>query len=180
MIAFVEGSMERQFLNANMNYVHVVPVQNGISWNLERMCLQISTAYQALNRNCDVIVWIDREGRSETSHEIGDQIRDALISCGADPLAIHLLINDRMVENVILADENAIRDEFGDPNYIYSFEGHSGKSILKAMFGSIDINYKETNHGVKLLKKIRISRSSQKSPTTARFLSTFTQDCWWI
>ena len=179
MIAFVEGSMERQFLNNFMKYVHVVPVSNGITWTVDRMCGQITTAYEALDLPGTVFVWIDREGRVETALEIYDRIRISLLNAGAPPEDTHILINDRMSENVILADEQIIRAEFGDPEYTYTMAGLSGKAKLKTMFGNRGIHYRETNHGIKLLKKIRLSRCALACASTARFMETFVSECWW-
>ncbi len=180
MIGFIEGKMERQFIHNNMKYIRIVPVSNGIAWTIERMCSQIVTAFRALNMKCDIIVWIDREGRTQPASEIFESIHGALLNSGADSDSIHILINDRMSENVILADEEIIKEECGDPHYVYNFEGRSGKSLLKQKYAALGVNYKETDHGVRLLKKIRISRSAQKSPSVSRFLDTFKSDCWWI
>ncbi len=180
MLAFVEGSMERQFLNMHMKYVHVVPVDNGISWTVERMCGQITTAYEALDVPGTVIVWIDREGRPETSQMIYDSVHNALLSVGAPENDIHILINDKMAENVMLADEQMIRTEFNQPDYIYNSEGLSGKSILKSLYRERGESYKETRHGVQLLKKLRLSRSALTSQTVSRFLTSFGYPCWWI
>jgi hypothetical protein len=180
MLAFVEGRMERQFINSNMKYVHVVPVQNGISWTLERMCLQITTAFEALDMNCAVAVWIDREGRAEDASRIAEAVRTALLTSGAPPDCIHILVNDRMSENVILADEEIIKSEFEDQGYLYEMEGRSGKHYLENKYREKGVTYKETDHGVRLLKKVRLSRAGQNSRSVAHFLSTFNQECWWV
>lgn len=180
MMAFVEGSMERQFINRFMKYIRVIPVDNGITWTIERMCIQICDAYEALDLQGTVFVWIDREGRTETADEIRVQIHDALVHVGAPKGDIHILVNDRMSENVILADQDLIRSKFGREEYQYEFEGRSGKQVLKNMFKDIDVNYKETIHGVEMLKGTRISRSALNSPSVAAFLDTFTAQCWWV
>src|SRR5688572_21882293 len=100
MLAFVEGSMERVFINSNFKYITVVPVSNGISWSLPALCGQIVGFFKLRNFYGEVIVWLDREGRAESAEEIGDAIRNSLIDAGADPQRIHLLVCDRMTENV--------------------------------------------------------------------------------
>lgn len=180
MLAFVEGKMERQFINSNMKYVRVVPVQNGITWTLERMCLQITTAFKALDMHCAVAVWIDREGRAEDASHIAEYLRNALLNSGAPPNRIHILINDRMSENLILADEQIIKSEFNDQGYAYDMEGLSGKHYLESKYLENGIKYKKMDHGVGLLNKVRLSRAGQKSPSVAHFLSTFDQECWWV
>lgn len=180
MLGFIEGSMERQFVNANFKYVTAVPVQNGITWTCERLCSQIVTAYRAFDYNGDVFVWVDREGRNETAPELRDAIRNALIGAGADPLRLYVLINDRMSENIILADEQAVSEEFDFEDYNYEFEGRGGKGILKRFYKDLGINYKEMVQGAKLLKKIRLSNSAQKSPTVQSFLDQCGLECWWF
>lgn len=180
MLGFIEGRMERQFINNNMKYVHVVPINNGITWTVDRLCSQIATAYRALNMQCEIFVWIDREGRQQSSYEIFSAVRDTLLSCGANPDSIHIMIYDRMTENLILADEVLIKEEFNDPDYTYQHEGRSGKTILKEMYNQLGVAYKEMDHGVHLLKKVRVSRSAENSPSASRFLQTFDKDCWWV
>ena len=179
MLAFVEGSMERQFVSANFKYVNVVPVHNGITWSTDQLCKKISSDFKASNFNGPVFVWLDREGRTELAAEIREAILSSLIEAGGQQDNIHVMINDRMSENFILSDEQVIREEFELPTYEYDFEGQNGKYILKKMHRDIGINYKEMVHGARLLKKVRIERASIKSPSVQLFLSNFFRECWW-
>lgn len=172
--------MERQFVNANFKYVRVVPVQNGISWTPEQLCRQIVNSYLAYDYHGDVVVWLDREGRATTAEALRNDIFNALQTAGAPAGQVHVLVNDRMCENVILADVSAIRAQFGDPSYLYTHEGESGKSILKDMYKELGINYKETREGVLMLKRIRLSNCAAHSAAVSALLSTLTQPCWWI
>lgn len=172
--------MERQFVNSNFKYIRVVPLDNGISWSIDQICNKISTTYRALNLNCTVIVWLDREGRTETSEQIRDQIYQALINLGAEPQNIRIMVCDRMTENVILADEKVIAELFEIDDYEYSHEGQNGKYILKEFYKNKNINYKEMKEGVALLKRIRLDRASEKSASVARFRSDWGADCWWF
>lgn len=180
MLMFVEGSMERQFVNANFKYVHAIPIQNGITWSVDQLCKQIVNNYLAFDYFGDIFVWLDREGRAETCDEIKAHIRSSLTDVGADPLRIYILVNDRMTENTILADEAVIMAEFGLGNYEYNHEGRNGKSRLKDLYRDIDVNYKEMVHGTKLLKKIRLRNASLKSPSVSSFFEDCDIDCWWF
>ena len=180
MLAFIEGSMERQFVNSNFKYVRVVPVQNGITWSSERLCRQIETSFKAFDYAGEVVVWIDREGRDISAADLRNEIRATLINCGADPSKVYVLVNDRMAENLILSDESAIISEFGNDGYKYEHEGFNGKRRLRDLYLKKSVNYKEMIHGVKMLKKIRISNCAINSPSVLDFYNEFNRDCWWI
>lgn len=180
MLAFVEGSMERQFLNSNFKYVRVVPVRNGISWSKEQLAKQIVSAYLAYDKPEEVVIWLDREGRSESAEDLRQFLIKELTSAGSKPQMTHVLVNDQMSENIILADESAIRLEFGKLEYSYIYEGHNGKSKLKEYFKEKGINYKEMTNGAQMLKKIRLNNSAQSSACVRSFLTTFKRPCWWI
>jgi hypothetical protein len=180
MLAFVEGSMERQFLNSNFKYVRVVPVKNGISWSKEQLARQIVSAYLAYDKPEEVVVWLDREGRTDSVEELRQYLISELTSAGSQLMQTHVLVNDQMSENIILADEDVIRDEFGDEAYVYRHEGLNGKSRLKDYFKTKDINYKEMINGAQMLKKIRLRNCARSSACVQSFLTTFDRECWWI
>lgn len=180
MLAFIEGSMERQFVNLNFRYIRVVPVMNGITWTVDRLCSQIVTAYKALDLDSEVIVWLDREGRSETSEFMYVRIRESLIEAGADPDRLHILVADRMSENVILSDEEVMKAELDTSEYSYSYEGANGKHVMRSLYNSNGKPYSETREGVKLMKKIRLTRCAVTSPSVARFMGTLNRECWWL
>jgi len=181
VLAFVEGSMERMFINLNFHYVTVIPVANGRSWSASAMGRQISSFYKAKNFNADtILVWIDRESRQETPADLRDQIREDLTTAGAPAERIHILVADKMSENIILADECLMRTELNDPGYVYEDEGKNGKHVLSSAFKERGIDYKETKSGVALLKKCRLAESAKKSPSVAALLETLTLPCWWL
>lgn len=173
--------MEQLFVNKNFRYVRIVPVKNGCGWSLEALCKQVDTFFRATNFNGDyVIVWVDRETRSETSAEMANALRLTLADAGFPDERIAVMVCDRMTENVILADEAFIVDHFENPNYAYEFEGKGGKHILATMYRQRGVTYRETEHGVACLKKIRIDRASAASPSVALFRQALPIDCWWF
>ena len=181
ILAFVEGSMEQLFFQKNFHYVEIIPVSNGVKWSVPQMCEQIATFYEARNFFGDrIIVWIDREGRIETVDDIRSAIHARLVSVGAPPDQLAIMICDRMTENVILADEIAVREVVPAPDYVYKGDGCGGKYELKSLYKEVGINYKEMNHGVAFLKKIRLERAAERSPPVRDFLDSLSLGCWWI
>ena len=181
ILAFVEGDMEQLFLNNNFHYVEVISVSNGVQWSVEALCRQIVTFFKARDPNSDaLVVWIDRERRVETAQYIRSKVTEALVQAGAPEERIHVLICDLMTENMILADEDFIRETFDLPDYAYMHEGAGGKRHLKELYATKNINYRETKHGVAALKGIRLSRCATASASVSSFLSTFQLPCWWL
>ena len=181
ILAFVEGKMERMFLNNNFHYVTVIPVANGTSWSLTAMADQIESRYRARNFFGDaIVIWIDRERREESAEELSQVIRDRLVSVGAIGGNIHILVGDRMCENIILADEDLMRDQTGDPNYTYAGDGCHGKHALKSALQASGKGFSETGTGVMLLKKTSLLAASTKSPSVLAFVNTFEMACWWL
>lgn len=180
IIAFVEGSMERLFVNRNFPHIDLIPVLNGESWTVDRLASQIASLYRVKNvLPQHTIVWLDREGRSETTNQIRQVILDALKGAGANPDRISICIPDRMTENIILADEDLIKGEFSLPQYKYPGDGSNGKGEIKRLYREINVNYKETFHGAGLLKNTYLSRAAANSPSAEGFYSGFNIPCWW-
>src|SRR5690349_5654870 len=107
--AFVEGSMERMFLNENFHYVNVVSLRNGDSWSLDAMCEQVVSGYRVSSYDPDfVVVWFDKENSNHSSEMISNKVRESLEKEGLSSKKIAICIPDKMSENIILADETMI------------------------------------------------------------------------
>ncbi len=181
ILAFVEGAMEKIFINRNFNYVRVVSIDNGSGWTVDMMADQIENKYLILDRNPDfVVVWFDREDRPESSEEISILIRHRLKKIGIVDARIKICIADRCTENIILADEPLISKEMEIPDYSYPGDGVNGKSIMKKLFKSKNGTYKETFHGTNLLKQMRVSNSATNSKSAQNFHQNFNVLCWWF
>lgn len=103
--------MEQMFVNNNFHYVRVVPISNGVTWSTSQMCEQIGTFYRASNFFGEkVVVWMDREGRTESATVIAHAVKNQLIKDGLEDRQIAIMLCDRMTENLILADVSLIRD----------------------------------------------------------------------
>ena len=180
IVAFVEGTMEKIFVNSNFSYVHLIQLNNGSSWTLPAMREQILTNFRVLASIPDfIVVWFDREGMPSSASAIADEIRDAIASEGYPSHKVAVLIPDKMCENLILADQQTIRQEFSNETYEYPGDGTHGKSLLKCWYKDAGQNYKETFHGVRLLKKIRLNRCAESSSSAKKFVEMLDLECWW-
>ena len=172
--------MERFFFNTNFHYVRIVPVNNGKTVPVDVICRHISSMYITTNMNPDItFVWIDREGRSETSDEIREKVRSSLIGAGADEAKLWVGVPDTMTENWLLADPVAITQEFGIESHEYLHEGKNGKHRISELYDHLGVNYKEMKHGASLMKRLRLNRAAENSPSAASFFQDWTADCWW-
>lgn len=180
VLAFVEGSMERLFFNNNFHYVDVVSLSNGNGWTVETLCNQIGTKFAVKSSNPDlIVVWLDMEKQTCSPQHFRDAIRSELVCRGALSSKIAICLPNRMTENIILADEEVISGEFGK-TYTYHGDGNHGKNILKQLYLETGKSYRETFHGVTLLKKVRLSRAARRSPCVEAFLADIHVPCWWI
>ncbi|URK19052.1 hypothetical protein M9H61_06005 [Thalassospira sp. GO-4] len=181
ILAFVEGHMERMFIADNFRYVDTITLMNGVSWSEEAMSEQILTKFIAKDANPDLIwIWLDREDPSRSVVKIKSLITKKMSMHGFDRKKIKFLIPDQMTENLILSDEELMRSILKDPSYTYTLEGKNGKSHIKRLHKSLGINYKETYHGVNLLKKLRIANCAKASSSANDFYSSTNIKCWWI
>ncbi len=83
-----------------------------------------------------------------------------------------------MIENWILADHELMAGTFGKAFVKRDYEGMNGKKILSNFL--LPTIYKETVHGVKLLKKVSVERAANNSHSLKRFLDILDMDCWWV
>lgn len=181
IIAFVEGTMERTFLNNNFDDIHVVTVANGDTWPVSRIAADIASKYSTRNVCYEkIIVWIDRESRAISANEIAAEIKSNLVSIGIDETKIAVCIPDRMTENIILADIELIRNHFELEHYSYGGDGLHGKNVLCSLYQAKGVHYREMTHGLTLLKKMRMQRSAVNSNSAREFVHQLNIACWWV
>lgn len=181
ILAFIEGTMERIFVNKNFNYVHVVEIKNGFGWDEVRICDQVLSKFKVNNVNYDVVlIWFDREDMRSNSKDIQDYFIEKFAEIGFDTKKLFICVPDKMTENFILADEELMNTDFDLDNYKYDGDGINGKSYLKRIFKDNGENYKETFHGALLLKKLRLGRASLASASAKLFHDQLDIDCWWL
>lgn len=180
ILAFIEGNMERLFINQNFHYVEVIPISNGFSWTVTRLCEQIETKYRARNGHPDIVaVWADREGRNETSEEMRECIIRMFEDMGLSRNQLRIGIPDICTENWLLSDVNLIEAELGVEDYIYSAEGLSGSHRLNELYRMfLKKKYRKTVDGPRLLKALQ--RSAVQSASATAFFDSFVEPCWWL
>ena len=181
IIAFVEGTMERMFININMPYIRVVPISNGSSYTASTMCDQIEAKYALTQESFDlIIIWMDKERHPWCDQNFCTNLISRLVSRGADAQKIKICIPNRMTENFILADEVLMKKEIGLVDYKYVAEAKNGKKMLSDFLKGKGVSYQETIHGIKLMKQMRLAHSAQVSPSASSFLSSLNLPCWWL
>lgn len=117
-----------------------------------------------------IVVVLDREV-SQSSSDSLQQIIERALGKAVSELPCSVVCPDRMIENWILADINAIKCK----KYISrsakqkSYEGCHGKNELKKIIAGA--TYRETQHGIELLLLVRDSVASKNSPSFKAFLS---------
>ncbi|WP_296017110.1 hypothetical protein [uncultured Agrobacterium sp.] len=110
MLVFIEGTMERMFVNSNFPHLEVVSLPNGESWTPERLSGHIISLFKTKDVNPEkIFVWFDREEATLSQLEIKHLIISKFKEIGIFEDRLAVCIPDKMSENIILADEELIR-----------------------------------------------------------------------
>ena len=180
IVAFVEGTMEKMFINQYLKYVQLISISNGISWTIDALGNDISRKFSVQKRNLDfVIIWVDRGSRIEEALFIADKLTQRMVDCGLKAEQVICIIPDRMTENIFLSDEILMRELLNDPIYAFSDVSCNGKAMIKQIYRNSGVHYKETYHGVLLLKKLRFKNVVDRV-VGAKQISERFSNCWWI
>jgi hypothetical protein len=173
--------MERIFIESNFPNVDIVPVSNGNSWTTDAISKQIISKFRAKRSFPQhIIVWIDRESNNDSPSDMCNKFRSAFTAEGYPGNQVHCLIPDKMCENIILSHEKTMKELTKNTGYTYQYEGRNGKNIIKEIYKLSNISYKETTHGPRLLKKIKLSECNNDCLGVGIFLQTFPLQCPWI
>ncbi|NQT71834.1 MAG: hypothetical protein HQ553_03565 [Chloroflexi bacterium] len=124
-----------------------------------------------------IIVILDREGRSETSTNIAEQLLAELRSLDVTD-EIKIGVADRMIENWILADHKMLCQVHQKrAEYPVCVDGFNGKSVIRICVSG----YHEATVGVELLIGCTASEIRKNSPSFAEFSDQLpSDDCWWL
>jgi hypothetical protein len=186
VLAFVEGSMEQQFIKNNMKKIRVIKIEGGNSRSAEKLCEQIESKYTTANIKARmIIIWIDKEKMIDRDERFIDLLKNMFASKGISKRRISICIPNQMTENIILSDEQLIIKEFFDEEqfcYEYTHEGKNGAHVLNSLFKMHkNSTYKKTTDGVRLLKKVCLERASEKSISARQFKNSLPRvNFWWI
>lgn len=177
--AILEGGMERAFVNSNFDYVHVMPISNGITWTVPAMIKQIETLVGALAYNPDlVIVWFDREKRAESADEIAQAVVNALSPTTIAQEKLVVVVCDQMTENLFLLDGALLAKEGIAEEAMPASIGRNGKTVIKELYKAKGRKYTETFDGVRMLKSLNLQACGQHYPQ-ADILKAALPACWW-
>lgn len=178
---FVEGDLERIFISSNCKGLANRRLGNGVSVTIDALAKQIGAIWRVQSGGFrNLVVLLDREGRSVTSAEMAQQLLQSLkIACQG---AAQIIVGcpDKMIENWILADHAVVTNYLGTECGPYAHEGKGGKGILKNLFRSVGRNYTEVSDGVTLLKRARPKFMSANSASAKTFFEQLNMDCFWL
>ncbi len=179
IVAIIEGSMERAFLNENFDYVHAIPIYNGAAWTTEAMARQAQTLAATVNYEYDLlVVWFDREKRDESVEQIGAVVRSKLHEIGVPEDRLSIVVCDRMTENLLLLDGALLQREGLSDEALPDSLGQNGKVVLKRLFGAQGRKYSETFDGKRMLKRLNLESCLDSFPMMADLKSKM-PECWW-
>jgi hypothetical protein len=135
--ALVEGHTEHHFVSATYPKVIVQRcLPNGISVDLGLIVSTIRDQSEILQGDIKrVIVLFDREGREMSCKEIASTVAKELATV-CSGRTYYIGVSDRVIENWIVADEDQMKQFYGNDEYFYPGDGTNGKKILRDLHGS--------------------------------------------
>jgi hypothetical protein len=151
---------------------------NGKDVSLKRAAEQIVAIIRALNnRNYPIVILTDREKRNDdflkVANDFKHEINEALAKKGI-AMDIRIGVADKMIENWILADAEALDNPLEIPS---ETDGISGKSWLR----KIKPNYSETADGPDLFLKADALKMYNQSPSFKYFVEQLKDlDCFYL
>jgi Domain of unknown function (DUF4276) len=151
---------------------------NGKDVSLSKAAEQIAAIIRLLNnRNYPIVILTDREKRSDDFLKFANDFKNAIVGELAKKginLDIRVGIADRMIENWILADADAL----GNPPQLPSeTDGLMGKSWMK----NIKPSYSETADGPDLFFKADARKIYTQSPSFKHFVDQLKDlDCFYL
>jgi Domain of unknown function (DUF4276) len=151
---------------------------NGKDISLKRAAEEIVTIIRVLNnRNYPIVILTDREKRNDDFLKVANDLKQEVVKLleekGID-VEIRIGVADRMIENWILADANALNNH---PEIPTETDGISGKSWMK----KIKPNYSETADGPELFLKADALKMYEQSPSFKHFVDQLKDlDCFYL
>ena len=183
-VFFVDGIMEQKFIQ---NICPKIKVQltniNGKSVKIEAIAKKLASLIRLLNNNYyPIVIFIDREKRTESSDEIIVKLKNALNSLDINIENLIFGVADIMTENWILADWKSFKENTKvkiNKEYT-SFEGKHGANLIKKYYPE----YQKTIDGVELLCKSNCSEIAKNSDSFNKLKSSLNSkiitNCYWF
>jgi hypothetical protein len=119
------------------------------------------------DRHYPVIIVVDREGRSEPSEWIEQELTRLLVKLGANQQDLIISCPDRMIENWMLGDPKYFHEIY-DVELALPHEGQHGKKEIRRLLKQKKISYHETTLGVEIFTTIDPRAVASNSESFAR------------
>ena len=175
----VDGHLEQKFIQRICPNRPVRRIEcNGRDASVIAISDRIATQCRLLNnRYYPVIIVIDREDRTTTANEFATELLGQIRIFGIHDYII-LGIADRMIENWILADHDALNQYTGKrQNIPTSCEGDHGKNIIKSCLK----HHHEMTVGVALLETCKPITMIANSTSFKSFYEQLPKNCvFWL
>ncbi|MGA3052108.1 MAG: hypothetical protein ABSE00_09340 [Chitinispirillaceae bacterium] len=175
----VDGHSERKVLQRICPDIPIKIINcNGDNVAIDAIAKRIDSEIRLLNnRNHPIVVIIDREDRQDSPINIEKKLRKALKEFGCKVTPV-IGIADRMFENWILADYNAVKCHCKTIQPAKcTFEGLAGKGIIQKIYP----RYHETTDGVDMFFKCCHSTVYSNSQSFRHLIDSIGKiDCNWL
>ncbi len=151
---------------------------NGKDVSLKKAAEKIVAIIRLLNnRNYPIVILTDREKRSDDFKKVADDLKQEVIKLLAEKqivMDIRVGVADRMIENWILGDADALGNP---PELPTEIDGLAGKSWMKKIIP----NYSETADGPDLFLKADGRKTYAQSPSFKHFIDQLKDlDCFYL
>ena len=176
----VDGQLEQRFIQSVCPGSPVKLIAcNGKSVTPEAIAKRVASHCRLLSgKYYPIVIWTDLEGRQCSCEEFCAELHDCILNEGVKDQFV-LGVADRMIENWIIADKQAVLPRLKNKKIDYPSnpDGFNGKAFLKKNMP----HYHETTVGVDMLSSCH-SSNMECSPSFLAFKSEVLSSikCWWL
>lgn len=176
---YVEGDMERSALKCHFGVKAAKIGINGKSVQMSAIARNLSTDLMRFSQNSKIIIVFDRETRTESCEELGEEL-STLLKRDFPDMSFCIGIPDRDMEAWLFADRELVAKHFRKPVGRRSrFEGEVGAQSIKKHIGPG--KYDKMTDGVALFGKAKWKTIHQNSRSAQLFkIADFLPGCGWL
>lgn len=179
----VDGQMERKIIQRVCPSKPIKLLQcNGKTVSYEAAAKRAASLIRLNKNHYPIIIIFDREKRAEKADTVAEKLLAAILKQKIHKVDIFIGIPDRMFENWILADINAVNSYYSIRPLLSQecFENKHGKSQLRSMIGT-KYSYSETQDGPEIFSRCDIPTICKNSPSFRQFFDRIKHlNCHWI
>ena len=177
----VDGQTEKKIIQALCpNQPVKILGCNGKDVSYAAAAKKAASLIRLLNKNYPIIILFDREERTDSSTQIAGKLFEAIISQGVQPVDLLIGVPDRMLENWMLSDIDAVNRHYKSSFLTLSPDGINGKNHMKFLTDGHE-GYYETTDGPQIFCKCNPKTMAQISPSFFDFLNKIgSLDCSWL